>query len=201
MSISRRSLAWPSVCRFCPVVASLNCTSGLGQNRIATNDPSGERARDTGGSLIFHVFSPPAPWRIKSWSVAKPIRPSLEKTAWVARSGAMNCPVSLPVAQSQTRTGSPWAYVYSDLPSADRARVETGHRCPLSVPGISRARIGLELACRFAAQATDQLLAVGRESEGRTHPDARRVNNIPQSELGLGRRTERIGQLARCQVP
>ena len=200
MSMSGRSMACPSVSRFSPVVASLSCTSGLGQNRIATNEPSGDRASDTGGSLIFHVFSPPAPRRIKALSVAKPIRPSLEKTAWVARSGALHCPVSLPVAQSQTRTGSPWAYVYSDLPSADRARVETGHRCPLSVPGISLPVVGLELACRFAAQATDQLLAVGGKGQGRTNVGAQ-VVRTPQFELCLGRLTHGVSAFARRQVP
>ena len=63
LSKSKRSLACPSVYRIWPVAASLSCTSGLGQNRIATRDPSGERARATGGVPIFHVFSPPAPRR------------------------------------------------------------------------------------------------------------------------------------------
>ncbi len=68
--------------------------------------------------------------------------------------------------------------------------------CPRNFP----ARVGLELTCRFAAQATDQRLAVGREGQRRTGVGARRVGH-PQFELGLGWLTEGVGALARRQVP
>ena len=68
--------------------------------------------------------------------------------------------------------------------------------CPRDFP----ARVDLELACRFAAQATDQRLAVGREGQCRTDVGARRVGT-PQFELGLGWLTEGVGAFARRQVP
>src|SRR5262249_22467365 len=71
---------------------------------------------------------------------------------------------------------------------------------PVVRPSDFPARVNLKLACRFAAQATDQPLAVGREGQCRTDVGARRVGS-PHFELGLGWLAEGVGALARRQVP